>query len=251
MNAVKYLPKVEIVPDPESLASRSVQIFLTCAQQAIRTRDVFYVAISGGQTPRRFFELLADVASQQRPDWKKVQLFWVDERYVPADSPLSNYRLAQETFLNKITIPQENIHRIDTQYRDINQAAAAYQQNIRRAFSIGVGEIPQFDLVILGMGADGHTGSLFPDSYASLKTNDLAAAVYAKDEKLGRITLTPSVLRAAAELAVLVSGGEKAPILKAVFTSEPDEIRYPIHTIWPVLDKVTWLVDKPAAQLLG
>ncbi len=250
MNAVKYSPKVEIVPNPEALAARSVEIFLSCAQRAIRARDVFCVAISGGRTPGRFFQMLGNVTGLQKPEWEKVQLFWVDERYVPSDSPLSNYRLVQQMFLNKVTIPQKNIHRIETQYSDINQAAAAYQQSIRRAFSLGPGEIPQFDLIMLGLGADGHTASLFPGTDIGLKTSGLAAAVYVKNEKFGRITLTLPVLRAAGQLVVLVSGSEKAQILKAVLTSEPDENRYPVHTLWPVLDKVIWLVDKPAAQLL-
>ena len=100
------------------------------------------------------------------------------------------------------------------------------------------------------MGVDGHTGSLFPDSYACLDTEDLVCVVYILDDKLNRITLTHPVLRAASRLAVLVSGEEKAPILKEVFTSRPDDVRYPIHVLWPILDKVTWLVDKHAAKLL-
>jgi len=111
-------------------------------------------------------------------------------------------------------------------------------------------QIPEFDLIVLGMGAEGHTGSLFPDSYAPFNKDDLACVVYVLDEKLNRITLTHPVLHAARQLVVLVSGEEKADMFRQVLTSEPDEVRYPIHVLWPVLDRVTWLVDKEAAKFL-
>ena len=142
------------------------------------------------------------------------------------------------------------MHRIPTDFSDFNSAARRYEEIIRSVFDLDKKQIPQFDLIVLGMGSDGHTGSLFPNSYAAFDTNDLACVVYVLDEKLNRITLTHPVLCAASHLIVLVSGAEKASILKEVLTSEPDEIRYPIHTLWPVLDRVTWLVDNKAAQKL-
>ena len=121
---------------------------------------------------------------------------------------------------------------------------------VNRESMISTGQLPKFDLIVLGMGAEGHTGSLFPNSYAPFDTEDLACVVYVLDEKLNRITLTHPVLRAASHLVVLVCGQEKEGILKTVLTSEPDEVRYPIHVLWPVLDRVTWLVDSTAAQSL-
>ena len=119
---------------------------------------------------------------------------------------------------------------------------------MREVFGLREGEIPQFDLIMLGMGGDGHTGSLFPDSYATFDTDDLACVVYvADDTKLNRMTLTQPVLLAARRLVVLVSGREKAKTLKEVLTGEPDEVRYPIHVLWPAIDRVTWLVDRDAA----
>lgn len=246
----KYKPNVEVVSDTEKLAHRTVEIFTTDAQKAIKAKGVFYVAISGGHTPKRFFELLSETPEVNALAWDKVQLFWVDERYVPPDSQWSNYKLAADTFLPKVPLPEENIHRIPTEYSDIKAAASSYEESIRISFRLLENKTPEFDLIVLGMGVEGHTGSLFPNSYAPFDTEDLACVVYDLDRKLNRITLTHPVLCAAAHLAVLVSGEEKADILKDVFTHEPDEVRYPIHTLWPILDKVTWLVDSQAAKLL-
>jgi 6-phosphogluconolactonase len=246
----KYKPNLEIVSDAEGLAHRSVELFVADAQKAIKAKGVFHVAISGGHTPKRFFELLGEVPQAQSLPWDKIHVFWVDERYVPPDSKWSNYKLAADTFLARVVIPQDNIHRIPTEYGDISVAAHHYEETIRRVFGLKANEIPEFDLIVLGMGVEGHTGSLFPDSYAPFEMEHLVSVVYALDEKLNRVTLTHPVLCAASHLAVLVSGKEKADILKDVLTSEPDEVQYPIHILWPVLDKVTWLVDKEAAKSL-
>ncbi len=246
----KYKANVEIASDPEALAQKSVELFVTDAKKAIESKNAFYVAISGGHTPKRFFELLGEVPQASSLPWDKIQLFWVDERYVEPDSDWSNYKLAADTFLTKVAIPEDNIHRIPTEHDDFKVAAHYYEQTIRDVFGIEKKQKPEFDLIMLGMGAEGHTGSLFPNSYATFDTVDLACVVYVMDEKLNRITLTHPVLRAASHLGILVSGPEKAKILKEVLTSEPDEVRYPIHVLWPILDKVTWLVDKEAAKSL-
>jgi len=246
----QYKPNIEVISDPESLAQRSIGIFVADAQKAIKAKGAFYVAISGGNTPKRFFELLGKAPQARSLPWEKIQLFWVDERYVSPDSKWSNYKLAVDTFLNKVAISEANIHRIPTEHEDFKAAARHYEQTIREVFGLEAGQLPEFDLILLGMGADGHTGSLFPNSYAAFDTEDLACVVYVLDEKLNRITLTHPVLRAACHLVVLVCGQEKSDILKTVLTSEPDEVRYPIHALWPVLDKVTWLVDSMAAKSL-
>jgi 6-phosphogluconolactonase len=246
----QYKPNIEVISDPESLAQRSIGIFVADARKAIKAKGAFYVAISGGNTPKRFFELLGEAPQASSLPWEKIQLFWVDERYVSPDSKWSNYKLAVDTFLNKVAIPDANVHRIPTEDEDFKIAANDYEQTIREVFGLGSGKVPEFDLMLLGMGADGHTGSLFPNSYAAFDTEDLACVVYVLDEKLNRITLTHPVLRAACHLVVLVCGQEKSGILKKVLTSEPDEVRYPIHALWPVLDKVTWLVDSTAAKSL-
>jgi len=246
----RYKPNVEIAADPEELACRSLELFVRDAKKAIEEKGTFYTAISGGHTPRRFFELLGESPLSKTISWEKVQLFWVDERYVPPDSPESNYKLAADTFLGKVGIPEQNVHRIPTEYSDFKEAARAYEECIRRVFHLAPGKLPEFDLIVLGMGKDGHTGSLFPNSYAPFDKDDLACVVYTLDDELNRITVTHPVLCAAAHLIVLVSGKEKAQTLKEVLTSEPDEVRFPIHILWSVLDKVTWIIDADAAELL-
>ncbi|MBA7663606.1 6-phosphogluconolactonase [subsurface metagenome] len=235
---------------PLQIINRILRLLPTPRVLHVKAKNAFYVAISGGHTPRRFFELLGEVPSAKALPWNKIHLFWVDERCVPPDSKWSNYKLAADTFLPKVGTPEQNIHRIPTEYTDFKVAAQRYEETIRKVFGLEENQLPEFDLIVLGMGVEGHTGSLFPNCYAAFDTENLACVVYVLDEKLNRITLTHPVLRAASHLAVLVSGEEKADILKEVLTSEPDEVRYPIHALWPILDKVTWLVDSDAAKAL-
>lgn len=246
----KFKPNIEVVRDPDVLAQRCAEMFVADALKAIEAKNVFHVAISGGHTPERFFELLGEMPEVGSLPWDKIQLFWVDERIVDADSPLSNYKLAADTFLAKVPIPQENVHRIPTENDDFKASALSYESTIRKVFDLAPGKLPEFDLIVLGVGGDGHTGSLFSGSYAAFDVEDMACAVYVLDDSPNRITLTPPVLCAASHLIVLVCGQGKAEILKEILTSEPDEVRYPIHVLWPVLDKITWLVDTAAAQSL-
>jgi 6-phosphogluconolactonase len=239
---------IEMVSDAEDLAHRTVQLFVAAAHEATDTRGMFHTALSGGHTPARFFRLLANTPGARSLPWDRIHVFWVDERYVPIDSEASNYKLAADSFLDRVNIPPANVHRIPTEYEDINEAARAYERTIREVFALAPGEVPEFDLIVLGMGSDGHTGSLFPNSYATFDTHDLACVVYVLNNTTkNRITLTHPVLLAARRLVVLVSGPEKAQTLHEVLTSEPDEVRYPIHVLWPVLDKISWIVDRDAA----
>jgi len=248
--AAEHKPKVEVLPDVEGLSQRSLELFLQDAQKAIDTKGSFYIAISGGHTPEGLFELLGDDPRVRSLLWEKIQLFWVDERCVDPDSQWSNYKLAADTFLQKVSVPERNVHRIPTECCDSKQAADYYEATINEVFDLHPGQLPVFDLIVLGMGEDGHTGSLFPNSYAPLDKEDLACVVYVLDGKFNRITLTHPVICAASHIAVLVSGEKKAGILREVLTSEPDEIKYPIHLLWPILDKVTWLIDSGAAKFL-
>lgn len=238
------------VGTPEDLAVTALKIFVSSAKNAIRTKGRFHVAISGGNTPKKFFELLGGTGKSGVILWDRVHLFWVDERCVQPDDEASNYRLAAQSFLSKVPIPSSNVHRIQGECCDYAKAVREYADTIRRIFNLAPGQVPEFDLMVLGMGPDGHVGSLFPNSYARFDTKALVSAVYFADGDYSRITLTHPVLRAAAELVILVSGPEKADILRDVMQSELDEVRYPVHTLWPVLDKVTWLVDSEAGKYL-
>ena len=248
-------PRMEIAANAEALAHKCLDLFVDSVKHIIKEKNVFHLAISGGRSPQRFFELLGSEEKSLSLPWGKIHLFWVDERYVPRDSQYSNYKLAADTFLKKVPIPEENIHPIPTEFEDFDSAARQYEKTIRSVFDIKSGHIPKFDLIILGMGPDGHTGSLFPNTNATFDTRDLACVVYLLDQKLpdemlNRITLTHPVICAASQIVVLVSGSEKAQTLKEVLAGPPDEIRYPIHVLWQVLDKVLWLIDSPAAKLL-
>jgi 6-phosphogluconolactonase len=253
--AKKQKFNLEVLPDADAVARRCLEIFITGVDHVVKTKKCFNLAISGGRTPKQFFKLLGKNPAAKNLPWNKIHLFWVDERYVPHDSPLSNFKLAADAFLHKVPIPKKNIHPIPTHYQDVTAAARQYERIIRTAFRLKAGRLPRFDLVILGMGADGHTGSLFPNSYACFDTTDLACDVYLLDQPIPdkpitRITLTHPVLCAASQLIVLVTGSAKAQILKEVLSSPADEVRYPAHYLWPALDRIIWLVDSSAAKLL-
>lgn len=232
--------------DLEMLSERAACFFCEAVSQTLKQGRDFYAALSGGQTPMRFFEKLADADL----GWKRIHLFWVDERCVSPDNLASNFGQARKALLKKAAVPNENIHQICAENQESAAAAAAeYEQNIRSAFHLAGNQWPQFDLIVLGVGEDGHIGSIFPDAYDLFDTNALAAAVERDDYR--RITLTMPVIRKARRILVLAAGRRKANILHCIFTSEMQPLRYPIHGLWPILDKVTWIIDEAAASLLG
>ncbi len=241
---------IEILDDLDATAGRCVDIFISTAEEAIKSDNRFCVAVSGGRTPNKFFSLLGHSPQAKSLDWNCIHLFWVDERMVDINSSDNNYKMASDTFLAKVSIPLTNIHRIPTEYTDLKAAVDDYQNQMQEVFDLSNGEIPEFDLIFLGMGVDGHTASLFPDNCACFDTGDLACVVYFLGDTLDRITLTAPVLKASKKIIVLINGNDKAEIIKTVLSTSADEIKYPIHAIWPILDRVTWLIDQDAAKLL-
>jgi len=236
--------------DLNELSQKALEFFVNFVRASLRWQDKFYLAVSGGKTPHHFYQLLeTDKQSLELP-WHRIELFWVDERCVPPDSPDSNYKLAADTFLKTVPVPLQNIHRIHGEYSDYLKAVREYDETLRKVFNLQQGKRPVFDLMILGMGADGHIASLLPDSYAIFDTEDLVTQVYRFGEGHNRITLTHPVICNSRQLLVLVSGREKAEIVRDVFLNEPDEVQYPVHTLWPILDKVVWLIDNDAAKYL-
>ncbi|HBG27293.1 MAG: 6-phosphogluconolactonase [Planctomycetes bacterium GWF2_41_51] len=242
--------KIIDVQSSQEIALKALEFFVEYVHSVLSTKDVFYLAISGGKTPEEFYHLLGTDNRSLSLPWDKIELFWVDERCVQPDSPDSNFKLASSTFLKSVPIPKNNIHRIFGENENYNKAVDDYEETIRNIFGIGRGKLPVFDLMILGMGPDGHIGSLLPNSYALFDTDDLAAVVYQMNEGHNRITLTHPVICASKQILIMVSGQEKAEIVREVFVHEPDEVQYPVHTLWPILEKVIWLIDSDAAKYL-
>ncbi len=221
----------------DELSRAAAEEFVRLAREAIATRGRSRVVLSGGSTPRRLYEFLAE---QQFLEWSKVEFFWGDERAVPPDHKDSNYHMAREAMLDRLAVPEANVHRIEAE-RDT--AARDYEAVIARAFGVEPGGVPPaFDLVLLGMGADGHTASLFPHWEALKETSRWVV----KNVSGRRITLTPRILNRAAHVIFLVAGAEKAGVLAEVLEGPSDPERLPAQLIRPA----TWFVDHASAAKL-
>lgn len=249
MKATSTKMNVIIADGSRELTHQTLELFVADAQKAISRRQRFCVAVSR-QTPRTFFESLGTEPESKALAWDKIHFFWVDQCCNSPDLINSTHRMAACTFIPKVGIPAENVHLICSRCRGCEYAASVYEQTIYSVFGLRKDKIPRFDLIMLGMGADGHIASLFPDTYTFFESKDLVRATYFMDGRGTRITLTHPVLHRARHIAVQVCGREKAQVLRRVFAARPDELRYPIHTIWPILDKVTWLIDRAAAGSL-
>lgn len=250
MEPMKQGP-IEIVAHTDALARLAMGLFLDQAEHGIEERGIFRVAVSGGRTPQRFFECLADSSRGQALDWQQVQLFWSDERFVPVDDPQSNYRMTHAALLTRVPVPPENVFRITTEHETACQAAIAYERTLRQVFVLEEGQVPVFDLLFLGIGADGHTASLFPGTYAPFNREDWVCGVTGAPGGLQRISLTAPVLCAAREIAVVAAGRDKADILRQVLEGNFDASVTPIHVLEPVWHRVRWLMDQDAASLLS
>lgn len=239
---------LRVFPDGAELARAAAEEFARRASEAIRSRARFSVALSGGSTPRDLFTLLADPMEpfRDRIEWRAVHFFWSDERHVPPDHHESNYRMARETLLDAVPVPAENVHRIRGEEPDAQRAAALYEEDLRAFFS----GPPRFDLVLLGLGADAHTASLFPGTAAVRERERWVVAPWI--EKLGafRVTLTPVVFKHAAGLIFLVQGEEKAEALRAVLKGTIDADRWPAQAVCPQDGELLWFVDLAAASKL-
>jgi 6-phosphogluconolactonase len=236
------MPKiVEVLPDLEALTRRALDVVLQTLQTAIAERGQFTIALAGGSTPT---SLYAAMATQDLP-WQQIHVFWGDERYVPADHPDSNQRLARQSWLNQVAIPEPQIHPMPTDVVEPTQAAHQYEQELRDFFALPTGDIPQFDLILLGMGDDGHTASLFPHT-AALQVCDRLITVGNKDGQ-PRLTFTVPLINQARCVLFLVAGASKIQALRQVFAVEADSEHYPSRLIRPTGD-LWWLLDQPLGQ---
>ncbi len=238
---------IRVLNDLEALSQAAAEIFVDAAEQAIAKRGRFSVALSGGSTPRRLHEILASKSFQKKIEWASVHIFWGDERCVPPDDPRSNFRMARETLLDYVPLPAENIHRMHGE-KPPAKAAEAYQNELRAFFGE---ETPAIDLILLGMGDNAHTASLFPHTSILNESTRWVADVYVAEVEMFRISLTASFINQARDVVFSVSGANKASALQTVLTGAYNPQEYPAQLIRPQSAHPIWLVDKAASQKLS
>lgn len=249
-SAVSAPPELRRLSIPQDLFQAAAEEVLHAATDAVAQRGRFTIALSGGSTPRNLYTLIAANASASLP-WAQMFFFWGDERHVPPRDPDSNYRMANETLLSKVPVPAANIFPIPAENPDPSAAAQVYEQTLRKFFASASGEFPRFDLILLGMGPDGHTASLFPETAVLQEKSRLVVDNWV--EKLGasRITLTLPVLNAARCVLFLVSGTDKAAALHEVLEGNAPSEKYPARLVQPSDGKLIWFVDRAAASELA
>jgi 6-phosphogluconolactonase len=234
---------VEVWPDSRALITRAAELFAETARQSIAWRDKFTVALSGGSTPRALYELLAGEVYAPRIPWEQMHVFWSDERCVPPTSDESNYRMAYEAMLSRVPVPPAQVYRMRGE-DDPQQSAQDYEKILQEKLE----NPPQLDLILLGMGEDGHTASLFPGSTALDDAEHLVAAPFIEKLKAHRLTMTFRTINAARSVTFLVAGEAKAETLRAVLEGERDPHRYPSQLVEPEQGELVWLVDEAAAK---
>jgi 6-phosphogluconolactonase len=236
---------VEVWPDVRELATRAAELFAETARQAVEEYDSFKVALAGGSTPRALYELLAGEIYAPSIPWEEVQVFWGDERCVAPSSDESNYRMAYEAMLSRVPVPVEQIHRMRGE-DEPEEAARSYALLLQEK----LGNPPRFDLILLGMGEDGHTASLFPGSHALDDTSHLVAAPFVEKLKAHRLTMTLATINAARNVTFLVAGEAKAETLRSVLEGDGEPRVYPSQLVEPANGELIWLVDEAAAKHL-
>lgn len=237
--------------DAGRLAEAAANYVVEVARAAITARGRFALALAGGSTPRKLYELLATPPYSEKMPWDKFRFFWGDERAVPPDHEDSNFRLANEALLSKLRIASAQIHRMQAERADLENAAVDYEAEIARVFDVDLdGEPPRFDLVLLGMGADGHTASLFPYTEAAREETRWVISNYVPKLDSFRLTLTARILNKAAHVLFLITGADKAEALAQVLEGERDPLRLPAQLIQPELGELVWYVDTRAANKL-
>lgn len=238
--------EIIVAPDPVAWAQEAAQRFAELARKAAASRQRFSVALSGGSTPGKLYTLLGRESYRTEIPWEHVHLFWADERCVPPDDPGSNYRLVQETLLTQVSIPPENVHRVRGELGP-QAAAQVYERDLQDFYC---GPRPRFDLVLLGLGEDGHTASLFPGSPLLAERERLVAPAVAsyQDRPAQRVTLTLPAINTARQVLFLVTGSAKAGIVQTVLAGPAGQL--PAEQVRPTAGQLTWLLDAAAASLL-
>lgn len=240
---------IRTYPTPEAVARAGAELFIGLAAEAMVARDRFCVALSGGSTPRAMYSQLSSGEFNAQVDWNCVHVFWSDERCVPPDHAESNYRMAQEAWLDRAPIPPGQVHRVHGE-AEPEQAAADYERDLRSFFGHGA---PRFDLVLLGLGEDGHTASIFPGAPAIHEQARWVMPVahttppLPRAPRVSRVTLTPVVLNASAVVAFMVTGASKAACLAQVLNGPYQPDVQPAQIVQPSSGRLLWLIDQAAA----
>ena len=237
------MPKVHVSATADESARQAAELVAALSESAVRDRGRFAVALSGGSTPRRLHAVLASEEYRQRISWPHWRIFWGDERAVRPDHDESNYRMARETLLDHVALSQAHVHRIPAEL-DPARAAAEYEQTIRQSLD---GDPPVFDLILLGMGDDGHTASLFPGAEALQENSRLVAASWVPHLNAHRITFTLPLINRAAAVAFLVEGAHKSKIVRRVLRPGPGEEPLPASLVQPTDGELHWFLDSAAS----
>jgi 6-phosphogluconolactonase len=237
--------RVQVLPDLEAMSLQAVCLFVEISKGTLAQREKFVAALSGGTTPRRFYHLMGSAPYREKVDWGRVHLFWADERCVPKEDQASNFKIVFDALLSVVPIPGKNIHAMRTG-EGPEQGARQYEEELRTFF--GSRGAPVFDLILLGMGEDGHTASLFPGSHVLQERSRLVVPVYLGEPRKDRITLTLPVLNQARHILFLVAGHSKARAVRAILGKGDERKHYPAGLVHPVEGQVVWLMDEEAAS---
>ena len=244
--------EVRILADGAAIARRAAQKFVEAAATAVIEKRSFSVALTGGSTPKALYALLVnDPALRAQVPWDKMQVFFGDERHVGPRDPDSNFRMATEAMVSKVPLRPEQVFRIKGEYKDTEKAAQEYEQALRASFKIAEGQFPRFDLVLLGMGNEGHTASLFPGTKALHETKRLVVRNWVGKLYTHRITLTAPAINNAARVIFMVTGADKALALKGVLEGPYEPEQLPAQMIQPSNGQLLWLVDAAAGGMLS
>ena len=243
--------EIRILTDLPAIAKRAAQEFLQAATSAVAKNHSFTVALAGGSTPKALYSLLAtDPVLRAQLPWDKMRLYFGDERSVAPDHADSNFRMATEALIAKAPLKPEQVFRIKGEYKDTEKAAQEYEQALRASFKLADGQFPRFDLVLLGMGSEGHTLSLFPGTKALHETKRLVVRNWIGKLYTERITLTAPIASQAALAIFMVTGADKALALKGVLEGPYEPEQLPSQMIQPQNGRLLWLVDTAAGGLL-
>jgi 6-phosphogluconolactonase len=241
--------EIRICKDAAAIASETAAAFSRLARTYVTEQGRFTVALAGGNTPRAAYMLLASDPYGALLPWERTHVFWGDERHVPPDHADSNYSMAHEAMLSKVGIPTANVHRMHAE-QEAQQAADDYETTLQTFFGVATGALPRFDLILLGMGLDGHTASLFPGTDAVQEQTRLVVAPWVEQFQTYRLTMTPPVLCNAAHVVFAVGGADKAEAMQQVLHGKYQPDLYPSQIVTPTHGRLLWLVDEAAARLL-